>query len=191
MFALSFIKRVMEGQELLYVNEAFKQVAIDRGFYSETLMEKIANLGSIQHLEAEIPEDVRRVFVVAHDITPYWHTRMQGVFQKYVDLAISKTVNFPHSATIQDVEEVYMLAYELGCKGVTMYRDGSREGQVLNLTMIDDKGNVKTHEPGKTDPRELEAISKSHGKCPKCSNALVMQEGCATCPHCSTSFCTV
>ncbi|MFS8501603.1 MAG: ribonucleotide reductase N-terminal alpha domain-containing protein [Caldicoprobacter sp.] len=132
LFAISFVRNVMDNDQLVEVHPYFKEVAIKRGFYSDELMRKIAAHGSIQGME-EIPEDVRRVFVTAHDVSPEYHVRMQAAFQEYTDNAVSKTVNFPNSATVEDVRKVYWLAYELGCKGVTIYRDGSREGQVLSV----------------------------------------------------------
>ncbi len=131
LFALTFVRRVMDGAELLEVNPVFERVAKERGFYSDELMKEIAEHGGCTGIPT-VPEDVQRVFVTAHDITPEWHIRMQAAFQKYTDNAVSKTVNFPHSATQKDVEKVYMLAYKLGCKGVTIYRDGSRDEQVLS-----------------------------------------------------------
>ena len=131
LFAISFVRNVMEGTKLLEVNPYFEKVAKERGFWSRELMEKIADKGSL-HDFAEIPEDVRAVFVTAHDITPMEHIAMQAAFQKNVDNAVSKTVNFPHDASPKDVEDVYMFAYTLGCKGVTVYRDGSRDEQVLS-----------------------------------------------------------
>lgn len=130
LFAVSFVKTVVEGTKLIEVNPYFEEIAKERGFYSVDLMGRIAEEGSIQHID-EIPEDVKRIFVTAHDITPADHVHMQAAFQKYVDNAVSKTVNFPHAATKEDVREVYMLAYQTGCKGVTVYRDGSRDNQVL------------------------------------------------------------
>ena len=132
LFAIVYTKRVREtlGENLTIVNPLFEKAAIEEGFYSEELMKKIASSTSIQHIE-EIPEHVRRVFVTAHDITPEWHVRMQGAFQKYVDNAVSKTINFPHDASMNDIEEAYLLAYRLGCKGITVYRDRSRSIQVL------------------------------------------------------------
>jgi ribonucleoside-diphosphate reductase alpha chain len=130
LFAVSYVKTVMEGTKLIEVNPFFEKLAKDRGFWSRELMEKIADKGSIQDFD-EIPADVKSVFVTAHDITPMEHITTQAAFQKFVDNAVSKTVNFPHNATPKDVEEVYLLAYKLGCKGVTVYRDGSRDEQVL------------------------------------------------------------
>jgi len=131
LFALTFVRKVMDGAELVEVNPVFERIAKERGFYSESLMKEIAEHGGCTGISA-VPEDIRRVFVTSHDITPEWHIRMQGAFQKYTDNAVSKTVNFPHSATQDDVKKVYMLAYKLGCKGVTIYRDGSRDEQVLS-----------------------------------------------------------
>lgn len=131
LFAVSYVRTVMEGTKLIEVNPHFERVAKERGFWNRELMEKIAEKGSIKEFK-EIPDDVKAVFVTAHDITPMEHIVMQASFQKYVDNAVSKTVNFAHDATPQDVEEVYLLAYKLGCKGVTVYRDGSREEQVLS-----------------------------------------------------------
>jgi len=131
LFALTFVRRVLDGAELLEVNPVFERVAKERGFYSDELMKDIAEQGGCTGIP-KVPEDVQCVFVTAHDITPEWHIRMQGAFQKHTDNAVSKTVNFPHSATQKDVEKVYMLAYKLGCKGVTIYRDGSRDEQVLS-----------------------------------------------------------
>jgi len=135
LFAISFIKYVMDGNELLMVNPIFEEVARKEGFYTTELMKKVAQHGTIQHID-EIPEHVRKAFVTAHDITPEWHVRMQAATQKYTDNAVSKTVNFPSNATIHDVEQVYKLAYKLGCKGVTIYRDRSREEQVLNIESV-------------------------------------------------------
>lgn len=131
LFAVSYVRTVMEGTKLIEVNPWFEKVARERGFWSRDLMERIAEKGTIRDFE-EVPEDVRKIFVTAHDITPMDHIKMQAAFQKYVDNAVSKTVNFPHDATPKDVEDVYLLAYSLGCKGVTVYRDGSREEQVLS-----------------------------------------------------------
>ncbi len=129
-FALAFVRHVLDGKELLEVNPLFEAMARKEDFYSENLMREIAEKGHLHHLP-EVPEKIRKLFVTAHDILPEDHIRMQAAFQKYTDNAVSKTVNFPHEATVDDVEKVYLLAYELGCKGVTIYRDRSREKQVL------------------------------------------------------------
>jgi len=130
LFAIAFNRLVLDGETLIEVNPCFERIARERGIYSPDLMKKVAERGSIQDIP-EIPEDIKRVFVTAHDITPEDHIKMQAVFQRYVDNAVSKTVNFPNHAKPEDVEKVYRLAYKLGCKGVTVYRDGSRDKQVI------------------------------------------------------------
>ena len=137
-FAVSYVRQVMDDDILVEVHPFFEQIARERGFYSPDLMKRIAEHGSIQDLE-EIPADVRRLFVTAHDIPPEIHIQMQAAFQLYTDNAVSKTVNFPKSATIEDVSKVFELAYNLDCKGVTIYRDGSRENQVLSTGKTPEK----------------------------------------------------
>ncbi|RNC67596.1 MAG: vitamin B12-dependent ribonucleotide reductase [Desulfuromonadales bacterium] len=153
LFAVSFVRQVLDKNILLEVNPIFEKIAKERGFYSDELMQRIAEHGTVQDIE-EIPEDVRRVFVTAHDITPEVHIDMQAAFQKFTDNAVSKTVNFPNNATIEDVEKVYRLAYKLGCKGVTIYRDGSRDEQVLStgkkeekVVHIEEKRSIKRDRP--------------------------------------------
>ncbi|KAA0003000.1 MAG: vitamin B12-dependent ribonucleotide reductase [Thermoplasmata archaeon] len=132
LFAITFIRNVLDKDDRLFeINPYFEKLAKKKGFYNDELMKKIAqNKGSVQGLE-EVPQDIQKVFVTALDISPEWHVRMQAAFQKYTDNATSKTVNFREDATIEDVKKVYLLAYELECKGITVYRYGSREGQVL------------------------------------------------------------
>ena len=131
LFAVSFVRNVLEGTRLYEVNPHFERIAKERGFWSKELIEEIAEKGSLKDIN-EIPDDIKKVFTTAHDISPLDHVRMQAAFQKHVDNAVSKTVNFSHDAGAKDVEDVYFLAYGLGCKGVTVYRDGSREEQVLS-----------------------------------------------------------
>ena len=132
LFALCFSRNVLDGQKLLEVNSLFEKRARQEGFYSSKLMEKVARRGSVQGL-SEVPASIQKIFVTAHDISPEAHIRMQAAFQKHTDNAVSKTVNFSHSATPEDVEKVYQLAFRLGCKGVTIYRDGSKNKQVLTV----------------------------------------------------------
>ncbi len=132
LFAVSYVRWVLEGTELVEVHPYFEELAKNRGFYSAELMRKIAQKGSIASFQ-EIPKDVRRLFVTAHEVSPQWHIRLQAAFQKYTDNAVSKTVNFPNQATPEDVREVYLMAYDMGLKGVTIYRDGSRDQQVLSF----------------------------------------------------------
>ena len=144
-FAYVYIRSVMDRTEMIEVNPVLKGLLEERGLYSDELMHRIAEEGTIAHFD-EIPEEIRRVFVSAHDISPLYHTKMQAAFQNHTDNAVSKTVNFPHDATEEEVAEVYTLAYKLGCKGVTIYRDGSREIQVLNLAKKEEKPS-ETAEP--------------------------------------------
>ncbi|MFH1226608.1 MAG: vitamin B12-dependent ribonucleotide reductase [Planctomycetota bacterium] len=133
LYAVCYTRNVMDGTKMLEAHPMFEASAKKQGFYSETLMKKIASSNSVQNIE-EIPRDLRDIFITAHDVTPEWHIRMQAAFQKYTDNAVSKTVNFRHEATKEQVSEVYFLAYKLGCKGVTVYRDGSRGQQVLSTS---------------------------------------------------------
>ena len=140
-FAISFIRNVLSGTRLFETNPLFEMMAKERGFYSAKLLEEIARTGSVQKTEG-VPEDMKRLFVTALDIEPEWHVRMQAVFQKHTDNAVSKTVNLPTEATIEDVRGIYELAWKLKCKGVTVFRYGSKPEQVLYI------GEIKT-ETGK------------------------------------------
>jgi ribonucleoside-diphosphate reductase alpha chain len=134
LFNLVFYRNVLkerkDNKPMLEINERFRQVAIERGFYSDTLMERIAKAESLAQI-ADIPDDVKRVFVCAHDVAPEWHLKMQAAFQKHCDASISKTINFPHDAKVEDVDQIYRQAFKLACKGVTVYRDGCRQDQPM------------------------------------------------------------
>jgi ribonucleoside-diphosphate reductase alpha chain len=132
LFAVSYVRQVLDNDILVEVNPLFEKIARERGFYSPELMKLIAQHGTVKDIE-QVPEDIRRIFVTSHDITPEDHIRMQAAFQKYTDNAVSKTVNFCNTASKEDVATVYRLAYQQGCKGVTIYRDGSRDMQVLSV----------------------------------------------------------
>ena len=139
LFALSYVRNVMDNTRLVEGNPYFEAVARHEGFYSPELMERLAQTGSLEHLAdagdrdgMAVPEWVKEVFRTSHDITPEWHVRMQAAFQKYTDNSVSKTINFPAEATVEDVAQAYRLAYETDCKGITVYRDGSKAGQVLS-----------------------------------------------------------
>lgn len=148
LFAVAFTRNVMDGTQLTEVNPLFEQVAKDRGFYSPELIQEVVAKGSLHDVEG-VPADVEVLFATAHEVSPQWHIRIQAAFQQFTDNAVSKTVNFPNSATVDDVAEVYQLAYQLGCKGVTMYRDGSRDEQVLTT--------AKSYEHQQAEPsRHLE-----------------------------------
>ncbi|NYZ79197.1 vitamin B12-dependent ribonucleotide reductase [Candidatus Micrarchaeota archaeon] len=172
LFAIAYIRRVMDNTELLEVHPVFEKIARKEGFYSLELVRNIAKSGGVQGV-AEVPEKWQKVFVVAYGVSPEWHVKIQAAFQKYTDNAVSKTINFPVDATQDDVEKVYMLAYKLGCKGVTVYRDQSRSGQVLNIEAF--KKNEKQQlvvEEGVAHPNGAE------------ENGVVSAEyvgGCKTC----------
>ncbi|MCS7150765.1 MAG: TSCPD domain-containing protein, partial [Endomicrobia bacterium] len=147
-FALAFVrKNILGGEELFEINPYFKQALIEEGLYSEDLIKEVVQKGSIKDIKG-IPESLKKIFVTALDIPPEMHVRMQAAFQKYVDNAVSKTINLPNSATKEDIAKVYLLAYKLGCKGVTVYRDGSRAVQVLNVGVT-----KKEEEKVKPEPR--------------------------------------
>ncbi len=154
-FAISYIRNVMDDDKLLEIHPYFEKVAKDRGVYSRALMEQIAKKGTLHGIDG-IPADVVRVFVTAHDITPEYHIRMQSAFQEFTDNAVSKTVNFPKTATRDDVRAAYDLAHSLGLKGVTIYRDGSRQGQVLSVGGKNEPENADD----KLTPRERPEITK-------------------------------
>jgi ribonucleoside-diphosphate reductase alpha chain len=153
LFALSYVRHILEGEEFIEVNPYFEDIAKSRGFYSQDLMKQLAEGKRLKDVE-EVPEEIKKLFVSAHDISPEWHVKMQAAFQKFTDSAVSKTVNFPHGATPEDVAKVYMLAYEEGLKGITIYRDSSRESQVLTVGE-----GVKKIE-GKLAPRKRPKVTR-------------------------------
>ena len=169
MFALAWKKQnILEGQSLYYVNSYFENIAKERGFYSDDLMEHLSMGGSIQS-RTDVPEDIKSVFVTAQEISSDAHVLMQAVFQKYCDSGISKTINFSNTATKQDVEKAYMLAWETGCKGITVYRNGSREKEVLVTMDI---------------PEEVALC--------ECPNPIIVKEaGCESCKSCGWSMCHI
>ncbi len=175
LFAVSYIRTVMDNNVLVEVNPFFEQIAKERGFYSEELMKKIAEHGTVHGIN-EVPADIQDIFVTAHDITPNDHIQMQSAFQLYTDNAVSKTVNFPNTATIEDVENAYMLAYQTGCKGVTIYRDGSRDMQVLSTAGSGKEETVAATEPVHTD-EEKKAIKRDRPKALR-GWTYQMQTGC-------------
>ena len=153
LFALSYVRHILEGEEFIEVNPYFEDMAKSRGFYSSDLMKQLAEGKRLKDVK-KIPEDIKGLFITAHDISPEWHVKMQAAFQRFTDSAVSKTVNFPHEATSEDVAKVYMLAYQEGLKGITIYRDRSRESQVLTV------GEGVEKAEGKLAPRKRPKVTK-------------------------------
>lgn len=167
LFAISFIKHVLGGKNLLYVHDNFVKTAKDRGFYSEKLMREISKTGSVQKTK-EVPAGVKRIYRVAYDIKSEWHVRMQAAWQKHVDNAISKTINLPETANWKDIRKVYLLAYKLGCKGITVFRNKSKKEQVLYIGR----------------PEEKRELNIRTGVCPECGAPIHATEGYKICASC-------
>ena len=162
-FGYVYIRNVMDGTEMVEINPVLMETLKQQGLYTDELVKKIAAEGTLAHC-TELPEAIRRVFVCAHDVTPEYHARMQAAFQRHTDNAVSKTVNFANSASREDVRKVYLLAYHEGCKGVTIYRDGSRSGQVLNIGSVNNGGDKAQPEQaidyGKIEPRPRPTVTR-------------------------------
>lgn len=186
LFGLVFFRNIMDGTEMLEVNPIFEKYAKEHGFYSEELMKKIAQEGSIAHVE-NISDEVKQIFATAHDVTPEWHVRMQAAFQLHTDNAVSKTVNFEESATREDIEKAYILAFENNLKGITVYRNNSRTFQPMNL-------EVKKEPEVELKPALGEEYNPTgeikEVKCPECGTSIQMAEGCFICPGCGYSGCS-
>ena len=157
-FALAYVRNVLDDNTLIETNPMFQDVLRGEGLYTDDLMQKIATTGSVQGFDT-IPEKIKRLFVTSHDVSPEWHIRIQSAFQKYVDNAVSKTVNFPNRAAVEDIEKVYNLAYHLNCKGVTVYRDGSRDSQVLEIKREDAQVQPVASEAAHKLPRPRKEVT--------------------------------
>ena len=198
LFGLVFSRLILDNTEMLEINPIFKNYMIKHNLYSEELMKKIAIDGSIAHIN-NIPENVKKIFVTAHDVTPYWHVKMQAAFQLHTDNAVSKTVNFVESATRDDIKETYILAYKSHLKGITVYRNNSRTFQPMNLKKEEKKSEEiikeKIKNPEKTIQTEKNEEYNPSGEvktiiCPECGNKIEMAEGCYICLNCGYSGCS-
>lgn len=214
-FALAYhYKGILGGNvSLHYVNKYLEKELKGRGLYADHLIERIIEEGSFQGIEG-IPDDIKRIYVTAMDIAAEDHIRMQAAFQKHVDNSISKTCNFPYDATHDDVRAGYLLGWRLGCKGLTVYRDGSREVQVLNLNKKKEPAVISVAVAAAAAPvapvrervavaerlrgvdEEVQALETSKesiadGVCPECSATLVPAEGCMSCPGCGWALCAL
>ena len=184
LFGLVFSRLIMDGTEMLEINPIFKDYMVSRGLYSEELMQQIAKEGSVAHVNG-VSDEIKHIFATAHDVSPYWHVKMQAAFQLHTDNAVSKTVNFEEHATRKDIEEAYVLAYENNLKGITVYRNNSRQFQPMNL---DDKkkSEEKVEEIVAEEPTgEIKTVT-----CPECGNSIEMAEGCFICLNCGYSGCS-
>ncbi|MBI3743775.1 MAG: TSCPD domain-containing protein [Chloroflexi bacterium] len=175
LFALSYVRNVMDNTKLVEVNPYFEAVARREGFYSEELMQELADRGTVHGMPG-VPEWVQRLFVTAHDITPEWHVKMQAAFQRFTDNAVSKTANFPHEATADDVRSVYLQAYQEGCKGVTIYRDGSKSMQVLSTGQTSKKREGKAEAASATNGHAHVEAAKPAAAQPEAEAPKVLQE---------------
>ncbi len=202
-FSVVYMRNVHDslGSNLIEVNNEFERYALEGNFYSKELMEALAGKISIQDVE-DIPADIRKLFVTAYDIAPEWHVKMQAAFQRHTDNAVSKTINFPSWATPQDIDKAYWLAYDLGCKGITVYRDSSKSVQVLQA--VDTKQKPLLASKEKHMHNEDRAITmetlrngassyimskNEEARCPECNGFMIAGEGCFTCPKCGYSKC--
>ena len=193
LFGLVFSRLIMDGTEMLEINPIFKDYAVKHGFYSEDLMKEIAKTGSVAHV-AGVPEEVKKIFVTAHDVSPYWHVKMQAAFQLHTDNAVSKTVNFEENATRKDIEEAYVLAYENNLKGITVYRNNSRQFQPMNLDdkkKTEEAKQAEAETPVQDDKEEYNPTGEIKTvTCPECGNTIEMAEGCFICLNCGYSGCS-
>jgi ribonucleoside-diphosphate reductase alpha chain len=169
-YALAFKRHVLEGQEMLEVNGPLRRYAEQHGLWSEEVGRRLAEGAALSEIEG-FGREACDLFVTAHDVSPEWHVRMQAAFQECLDGAISKTINLPNAAEVAAVDEVYRLAHDLGCKGVTVYRDGCRRGQPM--------ARGKGEEDGQTGP----------SRCPRCGASIDQPEGCSRCPACGGTVC--
>jgi len=186
-YAVAHWRRSFGTDRMLFTHPLFEEYARKNGFYTDELMDRVAETGSLTGIE-RVPYQARRLFVTTHEISPEWHVRMQAAFQEHIDAAVSKTINFPHSASIDDVKSAYLLAYELGCKGITVYRDGSRENQVLS-TSPEDLMEPATLASASHHELELAANQMlARNLCPECGSQLRHNGGCLYCA-CGYSVC--
>ena len=190
LFGLVFSRLIMDGTEMLEVNPIFKDYMIQHGLYSEDLMKKIAKDGSIAHVDG-ISNEIKHIFVTAHDVSPYWHVKMQAAFQLHTDNAVSKTVNFEENATREDIQEAYILAYENNLKGITVYRNNSRQFQPMNLDAKKKEEPKVEVQPVVEEVKDEEPTGEIKTvKCPECGNEIQMAEGCFICLKCGYSGCS-
>lgn len=186
-YSIAYRRLSFESEQMRFVHPLFERYAQEHGFYSEDLMKRVTETGSLHDLPG-IPDEARRVFVTTHEIAPEWHVRMQAAFQKHIDAAVSKTINFPAIASVEDVRRAYLLAHELGCKGITVYRDGSREKQVLSMELEDMTEPMTLASAGHAEMERPQNQLLAKNICPECGQPLRHNGGCLYC-DCGYSVC--
>jgi ribonucleoside-diphosphate reductase alpha chain len=186
-YSIAYRRISFESDRLSFVHPLFESYARKQGFFSEQFMKRVAETGSLHDLPG-VPDEVARVFVTTHEISPEWHVRMQAAFQKHIDAAVSKTINFPAGATVGDVKRAYLLAHELGCKGITVYRDGSREKQVLSTELEEITEPLTLASAGQAEMQRSENLLFARNICPDCGETLRQNGGCLYCT-CGYSVC--
>jgi len=186
-YSIAYRRLSFEHESLNFVHPLFERYARNHGFYSEELITTVSEAQGLGRVKA-VPPEAARVFVTSHEITPEWHVRMQAAFQKHIDAAVSKTINFPSSATIDDVRNAYLLAHKLGCKGITVYRDGSREKQVLSTNPEDMQEPLTLAKAGQFESLRPENLLLARNICPDCGETLRQNGGCLYCT-CGYSVC--
>ena len=186
-YSIAYRRLSFESERMTFVHPLFEQYAKEHGFFSDDLIKEIVKSGSL-HDVPNVPSEAARVFVTTHEIAPEWHVRMQAAFQKHIDAAVSKTINFPANATIEDVKRAYVLAHRLGCKGITVYRDGSREKQVLSTQLEDMSEPLTLASAGHAEMQRPESLLFARNICPDCGETLRQNGGCLYCT-CGYSVC--
>ena len=188
LFSLAYRKmNILEGETLYYVNKYFEQDAKKMGFYSEDLMEYLSDGGSLKDRH-EVPEEIKEIYTTAPEISPESHVGMQAAFQEHCDSGISKTINFANDATIEDVYTTYMLAWKTKCKGITVYRAGSRDKEVLVTAHKTEEKEMSEPQLSFFDAPEI-AVQEDYDCCE--SAKVVMESGCETCKTCGWSACHI
>lgn len=186
-YSIAYRRLSFGSERMLFVHPLFAQYAREQGFYSESLMERLSEMGSLHDIP-EATAQAKRLFVTTHDIAPAWHVRMQAAFQKHIDAAVSKTINFLNDATVEEVGASYKLAYSLGCKGITIYRDGSRDRQVLSTQSADLTEPLTLTAASQAERRLPENQLLAKNICPDCGSDLQHNGGCLYCT-CGYSVC--
>ncbi len=183
---MAYYKEVMGGIKLPEINENLVKSLKDGGVdLTNGLLDEIAQNGTLEGIKA-VPEKVRQVFVTAHELEAEDHIKMQAAFQKYTDNAVSKTINLRADSRVEDVASAFMMAWEMGCKGMTVYRDSSRQSQVLNVGYLGKKAKVQM-----ANQIQNPKSKKTKENCPQCGAKMLKAEGCATCPSCAFSVCSL